>query len=173
MAQKVKLNMESLLSILGSIASIGAAIWSFIEAKKSINAATKAELLRDELIHRRKTVEISQVYAETKRVLNVVSKVGPSCNIQLLKGINCADIAKEVEIFSSFILEQSGHFSEDFYNTAKVLSTDLKNDIESLAEASSFEDKKKFGKNIFYKIQTFTPIVKKLSDEKREYASKQ
>lgn len=164
--------MESIISVIGSIASIGAAIWAFIEAKKSINAATKAEALRDELIHRRKTVEVSQVHSETKRVLQVVSKVGPSCNEQLLKGVNCADIAKEVEVFSSFILEQSGHFGESFRNKAKNLNTELKDDIENLSEAMNFEDKKKYGKNIFYNIQNFIPIVKELSDEKREYVSK-
>ena len=105
------MNIENILSILGSIASIGAAIWAFVEARKSINAATKAEEFKNEIIYLRKTVEVSQVYSETKRVLNVVSKVGPSFNPSVFAGINCADIAKEVEVFSSFILEQSEHFS--------------------------------------------------------------
>jgi hypothetical protein len=59
--------MDSTLSILGSIASIAGAIWAFREALKSANAATKAELLRDEIVHRRKLLEVSQVYADTKR----------------------------------------------------------------------------------------------------------
>ena len=102
------LSMESFISIIGSIASIGAAIWAFVEARKSAKAATKAEVLRDELIHRRTMVEVSQVHSETKRVLSIVSKVGPSCNTKLLKGVNCAEVAKEVEVYSSFIFEQSG-----------------------------------------------------------------
>ncbi len=165
--------MESLISIFGSIASIGAAIWAFMEAKKSANAATKAEILRDELVHRRKMVEVSQVHSETKRVLSVVSKVGPSCNAKLLKGVNCTDIAKEIEIYASFILEQSGHFTDFFENKAKELCEDLKEDIESLSEAVTFEDKKRYGKSIYYKIQNFMPAVKELSDEKRERALKQ
>jgi len=164
--------MENLISIIGSIASVGSAIWAFIEAKKSSDAATKAEVLRDELIDRRKIVEVSQVHSETKRILSVVSKVGPSCNARLLKGVDCAEIAKEVEVFSSFILEQRGHFTECFENKAKELNEDLKDNIEGLAEAVAFEDKKKHGKNIFYKIQNFMPAVKELSDEKREGAMK-
>ena len=93
-----------IISVIGSIASVGAAIWAYVEAKKSINAASKAEEFKNEIIYLRKTVEVSQVYAETKRLLNVVSKVGPSFNPSVFAGINCADIAKEVEIFSSFIL---------------------------------------------------------------------
>jgi hypothetical protein len=162
--------MESVISIVGSIASIGAAIWAFIEAKKSMSAADKAENLRDELINRRKMVEVSQVHSETNRVLSVVSRVGPSCNAKLLKGINCSDIAKEVEVYARFILEQSGHFSDLFENKAKELCDDLKDDIESLSEAINFEDKKSYGKSIYYKIQNFIPAVKQLSDEKKERA---
>jgi len=167
------LSMENLISIIGSIASIGAAIWAFVEARKSSSAATKAELLRDELIHRREMVEASQVHSETKRILAVVSKVGPSCNQKLLKGVNCAEIAREVETFSVFILEQSQHFTDFFENKARELNEDLKSDIEGLSEASTFEEKKNHGKSMFYKIQNFMPAVKKVSDEKREYAIKQ
>ena len=43
---------------------------------------------------------------------------------------------------------------------------------ENLSEAITFEDTKKYGKSIYYKIQTFIPIVKKLSDEKKEKSLK-
>lgn len=45
-------------------------------------------------------------------------------------------------------------------------------DIEGLAEAKSFEDKKRFGKSIYYKIENFTPIVKELTDIKKEQPPK-
>ena len=162
--------METMLSILGSIASIGAAIWAFYEARQAAKSATKAETVRNEMIHRRKMVEVNQVHSETKRILNVVSKVGPSCNSKLIKGVNCADIAKEVEEYSRFINEQSSHFTTFFENNAKELCEDLKDDIESLAEAKIFEDKKSAGKSIYYKIYNFMPTVKQLSDEKKERA---
>jgi hypothetical protein len=166
--ERFDMKIVDIISVIGSFASVGAAIWAYVEARKSINAASKAEEFKNEIIYLRKTVEVSQVYAETKRLLNVVSKVGPSFNPSVFAGINCADIAKEVEIFSSFILEQSEHFSQNFNNKAKELNSDLKSDIENLSEAITFEDTKKYGKSIYYKIQTFIPIVKKLSDEKRE-----
>jgi hypothetical protein len=167
------LSMESVISIVGSFASLGGALWAFIEAKKSINAARKSEKVRDELINRRQMVEVSQVHSETSRILSVVSKVGPSCNAKLLKGVNCADIAKEIEVYARFILEQSGHFTDFFENKARELCDDLKDDIESLSEAIDFETKKKYGKSIYYKIQNFMPAVKHLSDEKRERALEQ
>lgn len=162
------MKIVDIISVIGSFASVGAAIWAYVEARKSKSAANKAESVRNEIIYLRKTVEVSQVYSETKRLLTVVSKVGPSFNQSVFAGINCVDIAKEVEIFSSFILEQSEHFSKDFNNKAKELNNDLKNDIENLSEAVSFDDTKKYGKSIYYKIESFIPVVKKLSDEKKE-----
>ncbi len=159
-----------MLSILGSIASIGAAIWAFYEAKQAAKSATKAETVRDEMINRRKMVEVTLVHSETSRILKVVSKVGPSCNSTLLKGVNCADIAKEVEEYSRFINEQSSHFTMFFENKAKELCDVLKEDIELLAEAKSYDNKKSAGRSIYYKIYNFMPTVKQLSDEKKERA---
>lgn len=160
--------METWLSIIGSIASIGGAIWAFYEAKQASKSASKAEMVRDEVIRRRKMLEVSQVHAETNRILNVVSKVGPSCNSTLLRGVNSSDIAKEVEEYSRFINEQSSHFTNFFENHANELCNAIKDDIEALAEAKSNEEKKLAGKTIYYKIYNFLPTVKQLSDEKRE-----
>jgi uncharacterized C2H2 Zn-finger protein len=156
------------ISIIGSVASIGSAIWAFIEGKKAASSATKAEKVRDEIIERRKIVEISQVHAETSRILKIASKVGPSCNPPLLRGVNCGAIAKEVEEYSRYINEHSSHFTDLFENKAKELCNQLRPDIEALSEAKSFEDKKATGMNIYYKIDGFMPFVKDLADDKKE-----
>lgn len=161
-------SIEKWISVLGSIASIGAAIWAWIEANKASKSATKAETVKNEIVDRRKLIEVSQVHAETSRILKTVSKVGPSCNSTTLRGVSCAGIAREVEEYSRFINEQSSHFTEFFDNKAKELCAVLKGDIEALSEAKSFEDKKAAGKSIYYKIDAFMPTVKSLSDEKKE-----
>ena len=157
-----------MLSVAGSIASVGAAIWAFVEARKAARAASLAEKVRDQMIERREIVEVSEVYVETTRILKTISAVGPSCNQALLRGINSASIAREVEEYSRFLNEQSSHFSDLFENRAKELCSDIREDIEALAEAKIFEDKKAAGKRIYYKINSFLPIVKALSDEKKE-----
>ncbi|WP_156000795.1 hypothetical protein [Thioalkalivibrio sp. ALJT] len=159
------------ISVIGSIASIGGAIWAFVEARKSSTAATKAENVRDEIVGRRKLIEVSQVHAETARILKVVSTVGPACNPSLLRGVNCGSIAKEVEEYSRYINEHSSHFNEFFKNKAKELSLDLHTDIEALSAAKSFDEKKAAGKSIYYKIDSFMPFVKEPSDERKENVS--
>jgi hypothetical protein len=162
--------MDSLISVAGSVASIGGAVWAFVEARNATLSATKAELIRSELIDRRKLVEVSKVFAQTERILTVVSKIGPSCNPKILKGIDCASIAKEVEEYSRFLNAQSSHFSEFFENKAIALCNDLNGDIEELSEASLPERKKEVGKKIYYKINGFMPFVKELTDEKQEHS---
>ena len=163
--------METWISIIGSIASIGGAIWAWYQAVEATKSASKAEKVKGEIIERRKIVEVSQVHKETTRILQIVSKVGPSCNASTIRGVNCSHITTEVSEYSRFLNEHSSYFTDFFENKAKDLCSSIKEDIEKLAEAKTFDDKKSVGKSIYYKIDEFVPIVKSLSDEKREAVS--
>lgn len=162
--------IEATLSVLGSIASIGAAIWAFIEAKKARRAADKAETVRGELIDRRKLVEVSQLLTETRRVMQSVSRVGPACTEKKIKGVDCAEIAREVEEYCRSLGDMESHFVVDFRSHARKLRSDLIADISELADAVSFEQKKAAGMRIYEKIDNFSPSVKELLDEKREHS---
>ena len=114
-------SIETWISIIGSIASIGGAAWAFREAKNASLSASHAEKVRDEIIERRKIIEVSQVYTETSRILKIISNVGPSCNPSMLKGVNCGNIARDVEEYARFINEHSSYFSDFFENKAREL----------------------------------------------------
>lgn len=156
------------LSAIGAVASIIGAFWALYEARKASLSASKAEEMRNDLIERRKMVEVSQVHTETARILRTVSAVGPSCNPSLLRGVNCGLIARDVQEYCRFINEQRAHFADFFDNSAKQLCEDLAGDIEALSEAKSFDEKKSAGKRIYNKINNFMPAVKTLADQKRE-----
>jgi hypothetical protein len=162
--------IEATLSVLGSIASIGAAIWAFIEAKKARRAADKAETVRGELIDRRKLVEVSQLLTETRRVMQSVSRVGPACTEKKIKGVDCSEIAREVEEYCRLLGDMESHFAVDFRSQAQKLRADLIADISELAGAVGFEQKKGAGMRIYEKIDSFSPSVKELLDEKREHS---
>lgn len=162
--------IEATLSVLGSIASIGAAIWAFIEAKKARRAADKAETVRGELIDRRKLVEVSQLLTETRRVMQSVSRVGPACTEKKIKGVDCSEIAREVEEYCRSLGDMESHFVVGFRSQARKLRADLIADISELADAVSFEQKKAAGMRIYEKIDGFSPSVKELLDEKREHS---
>ena len=160
--------MESWLSILGSVASIGGAIWAYVQARRSRSFAEQAKMARDELVERRKVIEVSKVHAETIRILRIVSSVGPTCTSTSIKTIKCHEIAKEVEEYTRSLNEQSPHFTHMLGNQARDLCKALKLDIEALAEAHDFDSVKSAGKSIYYKIDDFMPLVKTIMDEKKE-----
>ena len=161
--------MESWLSVLGSLLSIGGAIWAYIQARRSRTFAEQAKAVRDELTERRKVIEISKVHTETTRILRLVSNVGQTCTPTSIKTVKCPEIAREVEEYTRLLNEQSTHFTNHMlHNQARNLCEDLKPDIEALAEATNFDSKKRAGKSIYYKIDDFMPLVKTLMDEKKE-----
>ncbi len=159
---------DSWLSILGSVASIGAAIWAYIEAKSASRHASDAEKFRDELIRRRSMVEVAQVHAETNSILKLVSRVGPTCTMANVRGFDVNYIAQSVQEYSRFLIEHGSHFGQPFQNSAQYLCKELNDSIESLAVASTFEETKGAGKKIYYLINAFLPQVKQLADDKRE-----
>lgn len=163
--------MDYWLSILGSIASIGGAYYAYHQAMQAKGHATETKRLKDEFVNRRKLVEVSQIHSETDRILKSISKVGPTCTSESIKGIIVTEIAKEVEEYSRFLNAQSGHFNELFSNEASDLCRSLNDDIESLSEATEFKNIKESGKNIYYKINAFLPLVKSLTDDKKEQDS--
>lgn len=164
--------MDSPLSIAGSVASIGAAIWAFVQARKATAAATKAALMRDEIVNRRHLIEVSQIYADTKRILAVTREVGPAANVKLLRGFDASKVARQVEEYAQQLLEQSSHYHDHFGNAAKDLCDQLRPQIESLADATTPEQIKSAGKSICHSIEAFVPLAKALADGQRERTPK-
>lgn len=160
--------MDNMISIIGSVASIGSAIWAFTEARKSLRHATKAEEIKKELINRRVIVEVSRMHSETSRILKTVSLAGPTCTPSNLRGVDCNSIAKQVEEYVRFINEHISNFNEQFQVKARELCKNLTPNIEKLSEAKTFEEKKTPGKEIYHTINNFMPDIKQLADEKKE-----
>jgi hypothetical protein len=153
--------MDSTISIIGSVASIGSAIWAFIEAKKAKNAASEIKKYRSEIETRIESSSLQRIYEEIKRILYKVSSFGPSSNATSVRGKNAQDVAKEVEEFARILLESSVHF-RDFYSkeAIRISCKSLPNLIKGLAEADSFNDKKKHGSEIYQIIESLLPIIK-------------
>lgn len=162
--------MDSWISIAGSGASIIGALLAFYQAYRAGKSANKAERIRDEIVGRRKLLEVSHVHSDTKRILRVVARIGPACTRDKLKGVDCAVIAEEVDEYVTNLLQQSEHFAGELNNEAEGLAQGLRPEIEELAAATSLKSKHEIGKNIYYRVQEFLPIVKRLTDVKREGA---
>ena len=158
--------IENLINIVASIVSIVCAIWSFLSASR---AAQIKEQIRNKISNQRKLNEASNIHDKTRKILSVISKVGHACTESHLKGIDCASIAKNVQEYCSYINAYSADFTKSFKNIVKELCEELYIDIEALAEAKTFKDKKSAGKNIYIKINSFRPVAKAHLDKIKEH----
>lgn len=160
--------LENLINIVTSIVSVVCAIWSFLSASR---AAQIKEQIRNKISNQKKLNEASNIHDKTRKILSVISKVGgPACTESHLKGIDCASIAKDVQEYCSYINEHSAGFTKSSKNIVKELCKELYTDIEALAEAKTYRDKKSAGKKIYIKINDgFLPVAKEHADEIREY----
>lgn len=66
------------------------------------------------------------------------------------------------------LLERRSHFTDLYSDRATELRNEIRVAIEGLAEAKSFEDKKRHGKTIYYAIENFMPVVKQLADSNQD-----
>lgn len=156
------------IGLIGSIASIGAAVWTVVQARRARNAASDAENFRDEIIEKRRLVEVSQLYKETGRILTAVTAVGPTCGQKSLRGIDCSKIAGDVLEYTRFLGHQAVDLPSPFKEKVGAFLVNIKPDIESLSEAVTYQEIKASGKSIYYRIDGLMPEIKKLVDEKRE-----
>lgn len=158
------------LTIVGTVASIGGAIFACIQAHRSRTFADQAKQIQEGFVEKRKVVEVSEIYNATERILRVVSQVGATSTETSIKTICIRDIAKEVEEYTRLLNAQNAHFTEAIINHGKTLCEGLREDIEALVEAQDYESIKKSGKRIYFKIEDFLPKVKELLDNKKEKA---
>ncbi len=156
------------LTIIGSIASIGSACWASYKAYQSKTYATEAKDARDQLILRRDIAEVSILHHETQKILKLATRIGPTCIESDIRGIKTDKIAKDIEKYSQLINEHKIHFSEINQNHANNLCTSLSPLIESFSYAKDISKRKKYGKEIYYLLFNFSPIVKNLSDNMSE-----
>jgi len=158
------------IGLIGSVASIGAAIWAFIEARKASGSASAAEKIRLELINRRKLVEASQFYREANRAISSLTAVGPTSSASSVRGIDCSRISTQALEFITFLNTHREELPSLLKTKVGALVVNTKKDLATLAEAKTFDEKKSAGSAIYYQIAAIMPDIKALADEKKEDA---
>ncbi|HCE9325934.1 TPA: hypothetical protein NH024_001109 [Pseudomonas aeruginosa] len=156
------------LGVVSSIASIGSAIWAWKEAKDSAKAATKAEQIHSRMINHRHIAEANQVLFATRSALQSVSAIGPSCALRHMRGLDTRGISRHLEGYCQTLNEHSYLFSDALDNSALKLSTELLKEVTIIANSESLDDVKAAGSRAFLSINRFMPLIKDLSDERRE-----
>lgn len=160
--------MDLIYTIIGTIASILGALISIFEAFRSKRYANEIKKIRDSIVLKRETIEVSNIHQETKSILDRISRIGPSSNFQTLRGIRLNEITSHLEKFILLLIEQRNHFNISSENIAITTSDQLKPLLEELSKAKEPKEIQEKGKQVYYTILTFLPFAKELVDSKKE-----
>ncbi|MGR3972474.1 hypothetical protein [Shewanella sp. 1180_01] len=155
------------LSIIGSVASIGGAIWAWKEAVKSSKSATKAEQIKAQMINQRKTSELSEL---KPLVLDATDSVKRYSTTMVSSLIGADETTKETEAAKiqtllNKIVEFSDYFPENFANQFFETSH---SSLQSFLEANSPGDSKKHGMDLHKQMVDFSSVLRKNLTEKKE-----
>jgi len=158
------------LSIVGSIASIGGALWAWKEAKNSSNSATKAEQIKSQIINQRKTSELSELKPLVTDAMESVKKYSTqmmSSFIGMDKTTKEVE-AQKVQTLLNKIVEFGEYFpdgfADDFFNTAH-------SSLQSFLSATEPENEKKHGMDLHKQIVDFSSVLRKNLTDKKETTS--
>lgn len=155
------------ISVVGSIASIGGAIWAWKEAVKSSDSAARAEQIKTQMVNQRKTSELSELKPLVLDATNCVKRYSTTM-VSSFVGVNVSskeDEAAKIQTLLNKIVEFSDYFAEGF---AKQFFETSHSSLQSFLGASTPEDTKKFGIDLHKQMVDFSSILRKQLTEKKE-----
>lgn len=155
------------LTVIGTVASVGGAGVAIWQAGLSKSAASRAEDARDELIERRETAELAQLQVVFKKALRSMEKYGPGSVPTSISGVSQANDAADVQELIIVLREHRAHFGTSFMNEADALCGRITPLLDEFAKAA-VEELRNRGGRVFLELSTFSAVIKKRLDKKRE-----
>ena len=158
----------SVLSWVGTLASLGGAGISVWQASQSRSAADEAIRIRAQLIDHREASELAHVQAVCKKAQKSMEKYGPGSVPSSLVGISPASDAVDVQEFIVCLKEQRAHFGNAQANEADQYCEVLTPLLDKFAQAGSPQKLREFGKQIVVHLSSIAAAIKRQLDGKRE-----
>lgn len=84
----------TILSAVASLLGAGIAIW---HASKAKSAAREADSVKQQILDKRQTSELSKIQVSCRKAQNVMAKYGPASSLNSLSGVDPENDAKEVQ----------------------------------------------------------------------------
>jgi len=158
----------SILTVIGTVASIIGAWVSVKYASKASDAAKEAKRIKSQLIDQRKASELTKLQVSCKRALGSMVKYGPASSPTSLAGISTEKDSFDVQEFILLIKEHRTLFSNKTPNEADEFCTVLTPLLDDFANSSTTKDQLKFGKQIVMDLSSISAAIKKRLDSRRE-----
>lgn len=157
------------LSIAGSVASIGGAVWAWREAKRSSRSASKAEQIKTQLVNQRMTAELSEIKPLLSSALDAVKHYNTR-SVSTLAGLGDQSTSKEAEAekvqsLLNKVVEFSDYFPEGL---GQQFYDDTDASLQEFLSSTQASDTKKFGCDLHRQLLNFSTVLRKNLTEKKE-----
>lgn len=158
----------SVLTIVGTVASIGGAWVSIDQAGKSRTAAEESKKVRAQLIDHRKTSDLAHVQSLCKKAQKSMEKYGPGSVPSSLVGIEPGNDASDVQEFIMTIREHRAYFGNKSPNEADEFCDVITPLLDDFAQTSNPKGLRDHGKQIVVHLANIASIIKRHLDAKKE-----
>jgi len=158
----------SVLTVVGTVASIGGAWVSINQAGKSRTAAEEAKKVHAQLIDHRKTSDLAHVQSLCKKAQKSMEKYGPGSVPSSLVGIEPGNDARDVQEFIMTIREHRAYFGKKSPNEADEFCDVITPLLDDFAQTSEPDGLRENGKQIVVHLANMAAIIKRHLDAKKE-----
>lgn len=162
---------KEIASFLSAVLSIVAFIKARAQARIASNAAVQAVKVREDMIDRKKLVKTSILASMVKQMLDRTVLFGRSATERGTKGIDRAQLAKEIETLVSELLVYSrGPGQESSESLLKYIKK-IQTNLAPFVEQSIFETIKTHGASIHESLQQVSSILELDRDKRTDNVS--
>ena len=151
-----------IVGVIGSVASIGGAVFAWNEAIKSKASASASIKLKSELLNYRKASELSELKPILISARDTLDKYCISSQTNL-EGVSKELDAKSVQKVTNKFLEFSSHFSAE---TVASFSQNIDKELQKFIETDDVKVVKKCGRNMHRELCTlYTTLVVRIKEQ--------
>ncbi|MGH1460741.1 MAG: hypothetical protein ACRBB6_01775 [Neptuniibacter sp.] len=157
----------SVLTVVGTVASIGGAWVSIHQAGKSRTAAEEAKKVHAQLVDHRKTSDLAHVQSLCKKAQKSMEKYGPGSVPSSLVGIEPGNDARDVQEFIMTIREHRAYFGNKSPNEADEFCNIVTPLLDDFSQKTD-QGLREIGKQIVVHLANMAAIIKRHLDAKKE-----
>jgi len=157
----------SVLTVVGTVASIGGAWVSIQQAGKSRIAAEEAKKVHVQLVDHRKTSDLAHVQTLCKKAQKSMEKYGPGSVPSSLVGIEPGNDARDVQEFIMTIREHRAYFRNKSPNKADEFCDVITPLLDDFAQTTN-QELRETGMQIVVHLANMAAIIKRHLDAKKE-----
>ena len=153
------------LTILGTIASLWGAIFSYQQAIAAKSSAGEAARARSQIVNQRRTSDFAELKVHCERAQKSVEKYGPGASALSLTGINPENDATEVR---NLMLEANQMRDSFQKGEGQIFVSKISPLLDLFVQPKEHSRIQQNGNAVLMEVSNFLSVVKSNYDAKRE-----